>query len=94
MPFGRPVFFFKKKCEQSKPYQPRIGERRHPISTGHTCVSKEMKNDDISYEQGINESNPAEQMSKYAVALQELRHQPIEIVIERLFVQGEFNMLT
>ena len=53
-----------------------------------------MKNDDISYEQGINESNPAEQMSKYAVALQELRHQPIEIVIERLFVQGEFNTLT
>ena len=33
-------------------------------------------------------------MRKYAVALKELRHQPVNIVIERLFVQGEFNTLT
>ena len=53
-----------------------------------------MQNDDISYEQAIIENNPAEQMRKYAVALKELRHQPVDLVIERLFVQGEFNMLT
>ena len=53
-----------------------------------------MQNDDISYEQAINENNPAEQMRKYAVALKELRHQPVDIVIERLFVQSELNTLT
>ena len=31
-------------------------------------LSKEKQNDDISYEQAINENDPSEQMRKYAVA--------------------------
>ncbi len=77
----------KKKCEQCLP---TVGATPSPLFT----LSKEKQNDDISYEQAINEINPAEQMRKCAVALKELRHQPVNIVIERLFVQGEFNTLT
>ena len=53
-----------------------------------------MQNDDISYEQAINKNNPAEQMRKYAVALKELRHQPVDLVIERLCSQkGMVSMI-
>ncbi len=53
-----------------------------------------MQNDDISYEQAIIENNPAEQMRKYAVALKELRHRPVDLVIERLCSQkGMVSMI-
>lgn len=67
------------------------------------CMANEGKDafDSLPREDQISENaqnvinlDPQEKIKEYAISIKQLRHQPIEVAIERLFIQGEFKEFT
>ena len=42
----------------------------------------------------VNDQDQSEKMKEFSIMIKRLRHQPLKVVIERLFIQGEFNKFT
>jgi hypothetical protein len=42
----------------------------------------------------VNDQDQSEKTKEFSIMIKRLRHQPLKVVIERLFIQGEFNKFT